>query len=376
MLIRMALILACLSCALLNAQVLQGVGSSAQYPLFSQWSKGYKRVNSGVKLHYTPTDSAKGIEQFIQGNADFVVTDTMLTDEQLKMARQKFGADILQVPMVLDAVVPIYTVDGVDTELKFTGAALAGIYLGKITKWNDPEIADANPGVPLPDATIKVVHRSDGDDTTYLWTEFLSKVSPQWKAGPGTGLNVNWPTGLGAKGDDGVEDLVLGPRSVSYRVDDFPRNISNSIGYVPLHYAIERNLPYGDVENASEEFVRATASSLMAEAVSAAKESPNAYRGSLADVPSMTGYPISSFTWILVPAEIRDKAKAKAMADFLQWMLKEGQDSAVDGAPLREASGSDRCRCTGGGSKTSLELNAHLQTPSRVTDRILGLQPD
>jgi phosphate transport system substrate-binding protein len=175
----MALISICLSSALVHAQVLQGVGSTAQYPLFSQWSRNYKTVNSAVKLHYTPTGSAKGIERFLEGKADFVATDTMLTDEQLKMARQKLGADILQVPMVIGAVVPIYSVDGVDAELKFTSAALAGIYLGKITRWNDPEIADANPGVSLPDAIIKVVHRSDDNDTTYLWTEFLSKVSPE-----------------------------------------------------------------------------------------------------------------------------------------------------------------------------------------------------
>jgi phosphate transport system substrate-binding protein len=316
---------------LLQGQVLHGAGSTTQYPLFSEWSKSYKKVNPTVHLHYTPTGSARGVEEFLDGKADFVATDAPLTDQQLQSAKQKLGADILQIPMVLGAVVPIYTVDRVDTELKFTGAALAGIYLGKITKWNDPEIADANPGVQLPDAAIKVVHRSDESDTTYMWTAFLSDVSHEWKAGPGKGLNVHWPTGLGAKGDDGVEDLVIGPRILSTnRVDDFPSNISNSIGYVQLHYAIERNLPYGDVENASGGFARAAASSLMAEATSAAKESPDAYRRSLADVPSETGYPVSSFTWILVPAEMRDKAKAKAMSDFLKWMLKDGQGAAAE----------------------------------------------
>jgi phosphate transport system substrate-binding protein len=164
-----------------------------------------------------------------------------------------------------------------------------------------------------------------------MWTAFLSNVSKDWKAGPGKGLNVRWPVGLGAKGDDGVEDLVIGPSiAQSVRIDDYVRSISNSIGYVQLHYAIERNLPYGDVENASGGFARAAASSLMAEAASAAKESPNAYRASLADVPSETGYPISSFTWILVPADMRDKAKSKAMADFLNWMLKDGQKQAAE----------------------------------------------
>ena len=329
MLTRIALLSICMSTVLVHAQALHGAGSTAQYPLFSQWSKHYKKVKPGVKLQYTPTGSARGIEQFLDGKADFVATDTALTGEQLKRASDKLGSDILQVPMVMGAVVPIYTVDGVDAELKFTAAALAGIYLGKITKWNDPEIADANSGVSLPNAAIRVLHRSDDNDTTYLWTEFLSDVSKEWKSGPGTGLNVKWPAGLGARGDDGMEDLVIGPRG-DYGVEDFPRSISNSIGYVQLRYAIDRNLPYGDVENASGAFARATATSLTDEATSATRESPNAFRQSLADVPSTTGYPISSFTWILVPANMRDKEKAKAMADFLKWMLHEGQGSAME----------------------------------------------
>jgi phosphate transport system substrate-binding protein len=329
MLKRSALILAFVFSGLLHAQELHGVGSTSQYPLFSEWSHTYKKVNPAVKLHYRPTGSARGIERFLEGKADFVATHKGLTDQQLESAKQRFGADILQVPMVLGAVVPVYSVEGVDAELKFTGAALAGIYLGKIRSWSDPEIADANPGITLPDAPIKVVHRSDDTDTTYLWTEFLSDVSPEWKAGPGKGLNVNWPVGLGAKGEDGVEDLVLGPGG-NYGVEDLMKNIPNSIGYVQLRYAIERNLPYGDVENAAGAFVRATPSSLMAEADSAAKVIPNAYRSSIADVASPTGYPIASFTWILVPSQMRDKATANAMAGFLEWMLKEGQVSAAE----------------------------------------------
>jgi phosphate transport system substrate-binding protein len=329
MLTRVLLILAYIYPALLPAQALHGAGSTSPYPLYSEWSKSFRKADNSVKLHYSPTGSAHGINQFLEGKADFAVTDMILNDQQLKTARQKLGGDILQIPMVLNAVVPVYSVQGVDTDLKFTRAALAGIFLGKITKWDDPEIADANPGVTLPDAVIKVVHRSDENDTTYLWTEFLSKVSPEWKAGPGIGLNVNWPVGLGVRGDDGEEDLVLGPRG-DYGVEDFLKNLSNSIGYVQLHYAIEHQLPYGDVENASGAFVRATGSSIMAEAASAAESSPDAYRQALADLPSATGYPISSFMWILVPSEMRDKAKAKAMADFLKWMLKDGQNSATD----------------------------------------------
>jgi phosphate transport system substrate-binding protein len=171
------------------------------------------------------------------------------------------------------------------------------------------------------------VHRSDNNETTFLWTEFLTKVSSEWRAGPGKGLNVQWPIGLGAKGDDGVEDLVLGPRG-DYGIEDLVGSISNSIGYVQLHYAILHKLPYGDVQNASGAFARAAESSIMAEAASAAKSIPDAYRMSLANVSSQTGYPISSFTWILIPAKMQDKEKARAMADFLKWMLKDGQDSA------------------------------------------------
>ena len=329
MLKRIALIAAVGFSFLGHAQILQGVGSTSQYPLFSEWSRSYRKVNPAVKLHFTPTGSSRGIEKFLEGKADFFATQTPLTDQRLQSAKQKFGADILQIPMILGAVVPVYSVEGVDAELKFTRAALAGIYLGKITRWNDPEIAEVNPGITLPDAPIKVVHRSDDTDTTYLWTEFLSNVSPEWKAGPGKGLNVNWPIGLGAKGEDGMEDLVLGPRG-NYGVEDLVRNIPNSIGYVQFHYAIERHLPYGDVENASGAFVRATPSSLMAEADSAAQVIPNASRSSIADVASPTGYPIASFTWILVPPRMQDKAKTNAMADFLKWMLQEGQVSATE----------------------------------------------
>lgn len=329
MLMRAFLLMVCICPALLQSQVLHGAGSTSPYSLWSEWAKSYDKANKGVKLHYSPTGSSHGIELFLEGKADFAVTDTILTDAQMKDAKQKLGADILQIPMILNAVVPVYTVDGADRELKFTRAALSGIYLGRITKWDDPEIADANPDANLPHEDIKVVHRSDDSDTTYLWTEFLSKVSPDWKGGPGTGLIVNWPVGLPAKGDDGVEDLVIGPRNTSYRVDDLVKNITNSIGYLPLHYAIEHQLPYGDVENASGAFVRATGSSIMAEAASAAQSMPDAYRHSLAELPSEIGYPISSFTWILVPSEMRDKEKARAMAGFLKWMLKDGQDSAT-----------------------------------------------
>jgi phosphate transport system substrate-binding protein len=312
---------------LLPAQTVHGTGSTFPSPLLSEFFKRYRTVNASAKLHYTPAGAAKGVEELIGGKADFAATEAPPTDEQMKRAREKLGGDVLQVPMVLDAVVPIYNVDGVNVELKFTSAALAGIYLGTITKWDDPAIAKVNPGVLLPDEKIMVVHRSDDSDTTYLWTDFLSKVSPTWASGPGRGLNVKWPVGVGAIGDDGEEDLVLGTRN-DYLIDNVIRGISNSIGYVELHYAIQRRLPYGDVQNASGAFTRAANSSIMAEAASAANSIPDAFRSSLTNVPSQIGYPISSFTWILVPANMRDKGKAKTMADFMKWMLKEGQETA------------------------------------------------
>jgi phosphate transport system substrate-binding protein len=327
MLIRNILISVIVSSAFACAQTVHGVGSTFVQPLYSEWFNTYKKVNPAVKLRYKPTGFATGVSEFIDGKADFAALETPLTKGQMKVARQKLGSEILQIPTVLGAVVPIYRVDGADVELKFTGMALAGIYLGKITKWNDPQIAGANPGVLFPDRKIVVVHRSDTSDTTYLWTDFLSKISPEWKAGPGTGLNVKWPVGIGVAGDDGVEDLVVGPKN-DQTIDDIIRGIPNSIGYVQLQFAIEERLPYGDVQNASGTFARATASSIRAEAVSALASAPDTFGRSLVNTPSPTGYPISSFTWILVPAKMRDKGKSKAMADFLRWALKDGQDLA------------------------------------------------
>jgi phosphate transport system substrate-binding protein len=310
-----------------SAQTLQGAGSALSYSLYSKWFGDYRKHNPTIRIHYQPAGSSSGIDDLIRRKIDFSTTDIPLTEEQLKRASQELGASILQIPAVLDAVVPIYKVNGVDTELKFTGTALAGIYLGKITRWNDPEISNANPNVSLPDEKIIVIHRSDDSDTSYLWTGFLSHVSPDWKAGPGEGSKVKWPVGLGAKGDDGVEDLVVGPTG-NYGVMDLVSSIPNSIGYVRLHYAIENKLPYGDVQNSSGAYVRATESSVMDAASSETRAAREMFRVSLADEPNQTGFPISSFTWILVPAKMQNKAKAKAMADFLTWMLRDGQGTA------------------------------------------------
>lgn len=251
-----------------------------------------------MKIEYKPIGSGAGIERLMAGASDFAATNAPVTEEQLRAIKLKLGKDVLQIPTVAGAVVPIYKVDGVNTDLKFTGSALAGIYLGSITKWNDAEIADANPGVSLPNTKIVVVHRSDTSDTSYLWTTYLSQISPAWRVGPGTGVNVHWPTGLGTKGEDGVEDLVIGPAG-NVGITDLVSSLPNSIGYVQLHYAIENRLPYGDVQNSSGAFVRATASSITA--AGASNEVLGLSGTTLANEYSQTAYPLSSFTWLSFP---------------------------------------------------------------------------
>jgi phosphate transport system substrate-binding protein len=306
------------------AQTLRGAGSTFPYTLYTKWIENYRKLHPGVKIHYLPTGSSVGIEHLLDGKAEFAATDTPLTEAQRAAIKNKFGSDVLEIPSMLGAVVPIYKVKEVNSELKFTAAALAGIYLGTIRTWDDPEIANANPSVSLPNDKIIVVHRSDTSDTTYHWTDFLSRVSPEWKSGPGTGLNVKWPIGLAAKGDDGVEDIVVGPTG-NYGIVDLVSNVPNSIGYVQLHYALENSLPYGDVQSATGGFVRATKTSL---ATAAAEGLPENFRGSIENERGPGTYPISFFTWIVVPAKMHDQADAQAMADFLKWILTNGQTSA------------------------------------------------
>lgn len=306
------------------AQAIQGAGSKFPYPLYEKWFASFRKLHPSVKIDYKPIGSSAGIERLMAGTSDFAATNAPITEEQLRAIKLKLGKDVLLIPTVAGAVVPIYKVDGVNTDLKFTGSALAGIYLGSITKWNAPEIVDANPGVSLPNAKIIVVHRSDTSDTSYLWTTYLSQMSPAWKAGPGAGVNVRWPTGLGTKGDDGVADLVIGPTG-DVGVTELVSSLPNSIGYVQLRYAIDNQLPYGDVQNSSGAFVRATASSITA--AGASNEVLGLSGNPLANEYSQTAYPLSSFTWLLIPVEMKDKTKANAMADFLKWMLTEGQQT-------------------------------------------------
>jgi phosphate transport system substrate-binding protein len=300
-------------CASLSAQqiVLTGAGSTFAYPLYSAWGADYARLHPNVHVNYQSIGSGGGIRQVSSGTVDFGGTDGPMTDQQLAQARQSVGSTILHLPTALGADVPTYNIPGVTASLNFTPAALAGIYLGSITKWNDPEIARANPGVKLPASGIIVCHRSDGSGTTYVWADYLSKVSPEWKRRVGVSTSVDWPVGIGGKGNEGVAGFV--------------HQMPNSIGYVELIYAIQNHMSYGLVRNAAGKFVKADLNSVTEAAAGAVKNMPADFRVSITNAPGAGAYPISSFTWILVRRSMPDKAKGAALKAFLIWALTDGQ---------------------------------------------------
>jgi phosphate transport system substrate-binding protein len=290
-----------------SSLLINGAGATFPYPIYSKWFDQYHKLHPELQFNYQSIGSGGGIRQVLAGTVDFGASDGPMKDEQLAKAKTK----ILHFPTVLGAVVPTYNIPGVNQELNFTPDALAGIYLGKITKWNDPAIAGPNSGIKLPDADIVVVHRSDGSGTTYIWVDFLSKISEEWKTKVGKDTSVNWPVGLGGKGNEGVAGLV--------------KQQEGAIGYVELIYAIQNNMPYGRVKNATGSFVKADLVSVTAAAAGAAKSMPDDFRVSITNAPGKAAYPVSSFTWLLVPEKIDDPAKKKAIVDFLHWMLKDGQ---------------------------------------------------
>jgi len=296
-----------------NALLINGAGATFPYPIYSKWFDVYHTKNPNFQFNYQSVGSGAGIKQVTEGTVDFGATDGPMNDDQLKAFQEKRGSAILHFPTVLGADVPTYNIAGVSTALNFTPEALAGIFLGKVTKWNDPAIASANKGVNLPAADIVVVHRSDGSGTTYIWTDYLSKVSEEWKSKVGKGTSVNWPVGLGGKGNEGVTGLV--------------KQTPDSIGYVELIYAVQNNIPYGSVKNSSGNFVKADLASVTAAAAGAAKAMPDDFRVSITDAPGKTAYPISSFTWLLIPQKFQDAGKRDAIKGFLNWMLGEGQNS-------------------------------------------------
>jgi len=316
---KIVLLLVCVLLALptLAQTTLNGAGATFPNPMYSKWFSEYHKIHSDVQVNYQPIGSGGGIRQVTAGTVDFGASDMPMTDKQLQEAKQK----ILNIPTVLGAVVPAYNVPGVSSDVKFTPEALAGIFLGKITKWNDKAITGPNPGVNFPDRDIIVVHRSDGSGTSFIWTDYLSKVSPEWKSQVGADTSVKWPMGMGGKGNEGVAGFV--------------RNMAGAIGYVELIYALQNNIAYGSVRNSAGNFVKGSLESVTAAAASAPKM-PADFRVSITNAPGKDAYPISSFTWLLIPAQSKDPAKGKILADFLNWMVTDGQKmtSALSYAPL------------------------------------------
>src|SRR5436309_2748169 len=304
-----------------SALSITGAGATFPYPMYSKWFDEYHKKNSNLEINYQSIGSGGGIKQITEGTVDFGASDGPMNDDQLKAFQDKHGFGILHFPTVLGADVPAYNIPGVSGELNFTQEAIAGIFLGKITKWNDPAIAGVNKSVSLPANDIVVVHRSEGSGTTYIWTDYLSKISDEWKTKVGKNASVNWPVGLGAKGNDGVTGQI--------------KQTEGSIGYVELIYALQNKIPFGTVKNAAGQFVKASLQSVT-EAAASIKEMPDDFRVSITNAPGKGAYPISSFTWLLVPVEWSDAGKQKVFVDFLNWMIGPGQSmtSALDYAPL------------------------------------------
>jgi phosphate transport system substrate-binding protein len=306
-------VLSCSTVSFAETQI-TGAGATFPNPIYQKWFAEFHKNRNDVMINYQAIGSGGGIKQVTEGTVDFGATDGPMNEEQLADFQKKRGSGVLHLPTVLGAVVATYNVPGVNAGLNFTPEALAGIFLGKITKWNDPELKKANPGVNLPDADIVVVHRSDGSGTTYCWTDYLSKVSPEWKSKVGTGTSVNWPAGIGGKGNDGVAGQV--------------KQTANSIGYVELIYAVNNKMAYGNVKSPTGAFVKPDLASVTAAAAGAAKTMPEDYRVSITNSPGKGAYPISTFTWLLIPEKWGNGEKQKVMKEFLQWMLTEGQNLA------------------------------------------------
>jgi phosphate transport system substrate-binding protein len=309
---RIALFL-CLALALpaFAQTTLNGAGATFPYPIYSKWFSEYHKAHSDVQVNYQSIGSGGGIRQVLAGTVDFGASDGPMTDEQLGQAKVK----ILHIPTVLGAVVPAYNIPGVSGEVKFTPEALAGIFLGKITSWNDKALTAANPGVNFPNQPIVVIHRSDGSGTSYIFTDYLSKVSADWKNGPGKGTSVKWPVGLGGKGNEGVAGMI--------------RQMEGSIGYVELIYALQNKITYGSMKNPAGDFVKASLESVTTAAASV-KNMPADFRVSITNAPGKGAYPISSFTWLLIPTKSQDPNKGKILTDLLNWCETDGQKLTAD----------------------------------------------
>jgi len=295
-----------------QALLINGAGATFPYPIYSKWFDEYSKTNPDIHFNYQSIGSGGGIRQASEQTVDFGATDGPMNDEQIMNSKTK----LLHFPTVLGAVVATYNVPEIKGDLNLTSQALAGIYLGKITKWNDPEITQSNTGISLPDKPIIVVHRSDGSGTSYIFVDYLSKVSLDWKNKVGVGTSVSWPVGLGGKGNEGVTGLV--------------KQTPYSIGYVELIYAEQNNLPTAAIQTAAGNFLKASLKAVTAAASSVADKMPADFRVSITNAPGKEPYPISSFTWLLIPKQINDPKKGKAIVDFLKWMLNEGQGYAAN----------------------------------------------
>ena len=300
---------------------INGAGATFPNVIYSKWFSEYKKLHPDVEINYQSIGSGGGVQQITKQTVFFGASDGPMTQDQLLAAPGK----IMHFPTVLGAVVPVYNLPSVKTELHFSGAVLADIFLGRITKWNDAAIAKLNAGVTLPATDITVAHRADGSGTTYIWVDYLSKISPEWKSKVGVASSVNWPTGVGGRGNEGVSSLVS--------------QTPGAIGYVELIYAIQNKIAYGSVQNAAGEFVAASVAAVTAAAAEAVKAMPADFRVSITNAPGKGVYPISSFTWLLLYENAKDKAQAKTMVEFVKWALIDGQKFAADlgYAPLPEA---------------------------------------
>ena len=303
------------SCALAQT-TLNGAGATFPYPLYSKWFSEYHNQHSDVQVNYQSIGSGGGIRQVQAGTVDFGATDGPMTDEQIAASKVK----VLHVPTVLGAVVPAYNIPGVKEEVKFTPEILAGIFMGKISNWTDAAIAKANPDIKFPNQSITVVHRSDGSGTSYIFTDYLSKVNSDWQGTTGKGTSVKWPVGVGGKGNEGVAGMI--------------RNLPGSVGYIELIYALQNKIDYGSVKNSSGQFIKASLDSTTAAA--AGVKMPADFRVSITNPPGKTAYPIASFTWLLVPTNATDKTKGKMVKDMVLWALEngEGMASGLSYAPL------------------------------------------
>ncbi|HWF45973.1 MAG TPA: phosphate ABC transporter substrate-binding protein PstS [Bryobacteraceae bacterium] len=294
----------------LAAQSITGAGATFPAPIYQRWFADYQQVASGVQINYQAIGSGGGIRNITDGSVDFGASDGPMNDEQLKTYEAKWHYPIMEFPTVLGADVLTYNVPGVTTNIKLTPEAIAGIFLGKITKWNDPELEKNNPGVKFPDMPIVVAHRADSSGTTYCFTDYLSKVSPAWKSKVGKNTSVNWPVGLGGQGNPGVTGIV--------------KQQTGGIGYVELIYAVQNKLPYALVKNTSGAFIKPDLASITAAAAGVVM--PPDFRVSIVNSPNPVAYPISTFTWLLVPSHFSDAAKGKAIIGFLHWAISKGQN--------------------------------------------------